>query len=73
MNVGVGVAAAVRVSAGTEVEVAVGGSGLGVADGLPAAATLQAASAANPAINGQRNGLGRYSRTLGIAYRESVG
>ncbi len=73
MNVEVGVAVAVGVLVGVDVEVAVGGSGLGVADGLPAAGMLQALRTAIPTISGQTMGLGKGSRNMGMAYRQSVG
>jgi len=60
-------------SVGLVVEVAVGGSGLGVADGFSSAGKLQALKTAIPAISGQRMGLGKRSRNLGMAYCESVG
>ncbi len=75
----VGVAVAVRVavaagmSVGVEEGVAVGGTGLGVSVGPAAAGRLQALRAAIPAISGQRRGLRKCSRELGMAYRESVG
>jgi hypothetical protein len=68
VNVEVGVAVAVGVS--VDVEVAVGGSGLGVADGLPAAGMLQAL---RTTISGQTMNLGKRSRKMGMAYRQSVG
>ena len=61
------------VSVGTEVEVAVGDSGLGVADGPPAAGALHALKVAIPAISNHRTGLRICSRELGMAYAESVG
>ena len=67
------IADTVGVLVGFDVEVAVGGSGLGVADGLPAGGRLQALRTANPAISGQIMGLGKRSRKLGMAYRQSVG
>ena len=73
VEVAVRVAVAVGVSVGTEVEVAVGGSGLGVADGPPAAGALHALKAAIPAISIHRMGLRICSRVLGMAYAESVG
>jgi len=75
----VGVAVAVRVAVAVgvlvriEVNVAVGGSGLGVADGIPAAGALHALRAAIPAISSHRLGLRICSRELGMAYCESVG
>ncbi len=71
--VGVGVEVAVGVSVGVAVEVAVGGSGLGVADGLPTAGMLHAPRNIIPATSGQRFGLEDCSRNSGMAYRESVG
>ena len=61
------------VSVGTDVEVAVGGSGLGVADGVPAAGALHALKAAIPAISSHRLGLRICLRELGMAYGESLG
>jgi len=71
--VAVRVAVAVGVLVGIEVEVAVGGSGLGVADGVPAAGALHALNAAIPAISSHRMGVRICSRELGMAYGESVG
>ncbi len=71
--VAVRVAVVVGVLVGIEVEVAVGGSGLGVADGAPAAGALHALKAVIPAISSHRRGLRICSRELGMAYGESVG
>lgn len=73
VEVAVRVAVAVGLSVGVDEEVAVGGTGLGVAEGLAATGRLQALRTAIPAINDQRMGLGKHSRNLGMAYRESVG
>jgi hypothetical protein len=73
VEVGVAVAVGVLVDVDVAVTMTVGGSGLGVADGLPAAGMLQALRAAIPAISSQTIGSDRGSRNLGMAYRESVG
>ena len=54
VNVEVGEAVAVGVFVGVDVEVADGGSGLGVAEGLPAAGELHAAKIAIAPIGSQR-------------------
>ncbi len=71
--VAVRVAVAVGVSVGIEVAVAVGGSGLGVADGVPSAGALHALNATIPATSSHRLGLRMCIRELGMAYGESVG
>lgn len=73
VEVAVRVAVAVGMSVGVEERVAVGGTRLGVSVGLAAALRLQALRTTNPAISGQGMGLGKCSRNLGMAYRESVG
>ncbi len=73
VEVAVRVAVAVGMSVGVEEEVAVGGTGLGVSVGLAAAGRLQALRTTIPAISGHGMGLGKRSRNLCMAYRESVG